>query len=151
MSKRSIIHVRNERDRQQARVWLDRMPLQWKLIFQPPIRTSAQNDRLWAFLDDVSEQATWHGKKYSSEQWKELFSACLAQQEIVPGLEGGIVAFGSRTSEMSPQEMGDLLQLIETWGVQNGVNFRDPRPSAGVRDGVAGAGVSAAPSQRGSA
>jgi len=150
VSKRSLLRVRNERDRQQARVWLDRVPLGWTLIFQPPVRSNAQNDRLWAFLDDVAAQKEWGGKKRSSEDWKDLFTACLRQQEIVPGLEGGIVALGARTSEMSPEEMSDLLQLIETWGVQNNVEFRDtnPRPS-GVSAGEEGAAGSASPAQRG--
>ncbi len=124
--KTERLPIRGEADRAKARKWLDRVPLGWTLVFKPPTRSTDQNRRLWAFLDDIAAQKTWEGKKRPSEQWKDLFSAALKTQEIVRGLEGGIVALGARTSEMSPEEMSDLLQLIETWGVQNQVVFTDP-------------------------
>lgn len=124
-AKTEKLPIRSEADRAKASKWLAKMPLGWTLIFKPPTRSHPQNDRLWAFLDDVALQKEWDGKKRSSEAWKDLFTASLKTQEIVRGLDGGIVALGARTSEMSPQEMSDLLQLIETWGVQNGVVFRD--------------------------
>lgn len=117
--------VRSERDRAKAHKWVDKVPLGWTLVFKPPVRNPQQNARMWAFLDDIALQKEWDGKKRTSEEWKDLFTACLRQQEIVRGLEGGIVALGARTSEMSVEEMGNLLQLIETWGVQNGVKFSD--------------------------
>lgn len=117
--------VHNERERAKAHKWVDKMPLGWTLLFRPPKRSNPQNDRMWAFLGDIALQKEWDGKKRTDEQWKDLFTACLRGQEIVRGLEGGIVALGHKTSEMGEQEMSDLLQFIETWGVQNGVVFRD--------------------------
>jgi hypothetical protein len=56
---------------------------------------------MWALLDDVALQKEWAGKKRPSEHWKDLFTASLRGQELVPNLEGnGFVAFGSKTSEM---------------------------------------------------
>lgn len=124
--KPAKITLHSGRDRAQAAKWLDKCPLGYTLLFKPPTRSNPQNARMWAFLDDIAEQKEWHGKKRSSEDWKALFTASLRGQEITPNLDGtGFVAFGARTSEMSPEEMGDLLQLIETWGVQNGVTFTD--------------------------
>ena len=123
--------IRAERDRAKAHKWVDRVPLGWTLVFKPPARNNEQNARLWAFLDDIALQKEWEGKKRTSENWKDLFTACLRGQEIVRGLEGGIVALGSRTSEMGVEEMSNLLALIEAWGAQNGVVFRDgPTDSA---------------------
>ena len=129
---RHRLPLRNADDRKRALAWLDRaLSLKgWRVEFLPPVRSTDQNRRLWAFLDDIAAQKSWEGKKRSSEAWKDLFSACLKTQEIVRGLEGGIVALGARTSEMSPEEMSDLLQLIETWGAQNGVVFTDPKMEA---------------------
>lgn len=127
--KPAKLTIRSDRDRATAHKWLDKVPNGYTLWFKPPIRSTDQNARLWAFLDDIAAQKEWDGKKRTSEQWKDLFTACLRQQEIVRGLEGGLVAFGARTSEMSPEEMSDLLQLIETWGAQNGVTFTDQVPA----------------------
>lgn len=89
-------------------------------------RSLQQNSRLWAMLDEVSAQVEWYGRKYPSEAWKDLFTAALNQQEIVPGLEGGIVALGARTSHMSKGQLGDLMTFIEAWGAERGVVFADP-------------------------
>lgn len=119
------IPIRSDADRVKARKWIDRVPKGWSVVFKAPVRSLDQNARLWAFLADIAEQKDWDGKKRTAEAWKDLFTAAMRTQEIVRGLEGGIVALGARTSEMSPEEMSDLLQLIETWGAQNGVTFTD--------------------------
>lgn len=127
--------LRNADDKAKVRQWIDRAPLGagWRVEFLPPVRSTDQNARLWAFLDDIAAQKGWEGKKRTSEAWKDLFTAALRTQEIVRGLEGGIVALGARTSEMSPEEMSDLLQLIETWGAQNGVEFTDSLGSVSAK------------------
>lgn len=126
------VTLRDRQDKALAARALERCPWGYRVTFSPPVRSLDQNARLWAFLDDIAEQKEWAGKKRTSEDWKSLFSAALRNQEIVPNLDGnGFVAFGARTSEMSPEEMSDLLQLIETWGVQNGVVFTDSPASPG--------------------
>jgi hypothetical protein len=117
-------------DRTRAQRMIAAAPKGWRVELKPPVRSINQNARLWACLDDVAAQAEWEGHKRSAEAWKELFTACLRQQEIVRGLEGGIVALGARTSEMAPAEMSDLLELIIAWGTQNGVQFSDQGSSA---------------------
>lgn len=93
-------------------------------------RTIPQNSRLWALLTDVARQATWAGKKRTTEEWKDLFTgavkAAAQNLEVVPGLEGGFMILGLRTSEMSVAEMCELQDYIEAWGAQNGVEFSDP-------------------------
>jgi hypothetical protein len=92
-------------------------------------RSIPQNSRLWAMLTDVARQAEWAGKKRTTEQWKDLFSgavkAAAGDLEAVPGLEGGFMILGLRTSEMSVAEMADLQTYIEAWGAQHGVTFSD--------------------------
>ena len=138
--KTERLPVRSADDKRKALRWVEKMPLGWTLVFKPPTRSTDQNRRLWAFLDDIAAQKTWEGKKRTSDAWKDLFSAALKTQEIVRGLEGGIVALGARTSEMSPEEMSDLLALIEAWGAQNGVAFTDTA-SGGERASEPGDGT----------
>ena len=88
--KPAKIILRNGRDRAQAARWLDKCPLGYTLWFKPPVRTNVASAYMWALLDDVAAQKEWDGRKRTSDEWKDLFSACLRQQEIVRGLEGGI-------------------------------------------------------------
>jgi len=89
-------------------------------------RSTEQNSRMWALLTDVSRQVDWYGQKLTPEEWKDVFSASLKKQKAVPGLDGGFVILGQRTSKMSIREMGELMELIEAFGAQKGVRFTAP-------------------------
>lgn len=89
-------------------------------------RSTEQNARMWALLTDVSRQVDWYGQKLTPDEWKDVFSASLKKQKAVPGLDGGFVILGQRTSKMSIREMGELMELIEAFGAQKGVRFTAP-------------------------
>lgn len=89
-------------------------------------RSTEQNARMWALLTDVSRQVDWYGQKLTPEEWKDVFSASLKKQKAVPGLDGGFVILGQRTSKMSIREMADLMTLIEAFGAEQGVRFLAP-------------------------
>mgnify|MGYP006319047957 FL=1 len=89
-------------------------------------RSTEQNARMWALLTDVSRQVDWYGQKLTPDEWKDVFSASLKKQKAVPGLDGGFVILGQRTSKMSIREMGELMELIEAFGVEKGVRFSAP-------------------------
>lgn len=90
-------------------------------------RTSAQNDRLWAMLDDISRQVVWYGAKFSAEDWKDILTASLKKARVVPTIDGdGFVPLGMRTSQMTKAEFGALLDLAEAFGAQQGVQFSAP-------------------------
>lgn len=91
-----------------------------------PTRSLEQNARLWALLHEISEQVNWYGKKLTPEDWKHVFTASLRKLEVVPNLDGtGFVALGMSTSRMSKSELGDLMTLIEAFGAERGVQFRE--------------------------
>ena len=93
------------------------------LTLAPATRSSEQNRRLWAMLRDVSRQVVWHGGKLSEEEWKDIFTAAIKRQKVVPGLDGGFVVCGTRTSQMTKAEMAELQDLIEAFGAQHEVRF----------------------------
>ncbi len=98
-----------------------------KIIVQTAsTRSLDQNSRMWAMLADIAEQVSWHGTKLTPVEWKDVFSASLKRQKAVPGLDGGFVVVGGRTSEMSIREMGDLQELMEAFGAEHGVRFSAP-------------------------
>lgn len=96
------------------------------LTLAPATRSSEQNRRMWAMLRDVSQQVDWHGNKLNEEEWKDVFTAAIKRQKVVPGLDGGFVVCGTRTSKMTKAEMVELLDLIEAFGAQHEVRFSAP-------------------------
>ena len=95
------------------------------LSLAPETRSLAQNARLWAMLTDISKQVDWYGRKLSPDDWKHVFSASLKKQDVVPGIDGGYVVLGLSTSKMTKAEMCDLQTLMESFGAQKSVKFRD--------------------------
>lgn len=129
MGKVAII-LTNDETRDRAIAWVRKAPRGAILTLVETKRTIPQNSKLWPMLTDIARQATWQGKKRSTKVWKDLFTAAVLTAagglEVVPGLEGGIMLVGLRTSEMSVQEMADLITYMEAWGAENGVTFSDP-------------------------
>ena len=89
-------------------------------------RSTEQNSRMWAMLTDVSSQVVWYGQKLQPEEWKDVFSASLRRQKVVPGIDGGFVVLGMRTSKMTVAQMAELMELMEAFGAQQGVRFTAP-------------------------
>lgn len=77
-------------------------------------------------LRDVSRQVVWHGQKLADSEWKDVFTAALKRQKVVPGIDGGFVVLGASTSRMSVAEMAELQELMEAFGSQQGVRFTAP-------------------------
>jgi ketopantoate reductase len=92
---------------------------------RPEKRSDPQNRKMWAMLTEVSEQVEWHGQRLSSEDWKHIFSASLKKQRAVPGLDGGFVVLGQKTSRMTKQELSELIELIHAFGAERNVTFND--------------------------
>ena len=92
---------------------------------QEPSRSLDQNAKLWALLTDVSRQVDWYGQKLTQAEWKDVFSASLKQQKVVPGIDGGFVVCGQHTSKMGKKEFGDLIELIYAFGASHDVMWSD--------------------------
>ncbi|HOD33463.1 MAG TPA: recombination protein NinB [Holophaga sp.] len=112
--------------RQNAAKAVMQAPEGFVVTIQEPTRNLTQNSRLWASLTEVSRQVDWHGNRLTPDEWKDVFSAALKRQKVVPGIDGGFVVIGARTSKMSKREFGELLELVYAFGAQHGVVFKDP-------------------------
>ena len=88
------------------------------------MRSIEQNRLMWANLTDIAEQVDWYGNKLHKEEWKDVLTAALKQQKVVPGIEGGFVVLGARTSKMTVAEMTEMIELSTAFGTQQGVKFR---------------------------
>lgn len=88
-------------------------------------RNLEQNAKLWAVLGDISAQVEWYGKKLTAENWKDVLTAGLERQAVVPGIDGGFVVLGTSTSRMSKKRFSELLELAVAFGTEKGVRWRD--------------------------
>ena len=88
------------------------------------MRSLEQNRLMWANLEDIAQQVVWYGQKLDKQEWKDVLTAGLKKQKIVPGIEGGFVVIGARTSKMTIAEMNELIELSTMFGAQQVVKFR---------------------------
>ena len=88
------------------------------------VRTLEQNARMWAMLTDISQQVEWNGQRLSPEEWKDVFTAALRKQKVVPSLDGdGFVVIGASTRKMTKDEHSALQDLMDAFGAERGVKF----------------------------
>lgn len=127
---RVLFRLINKRERQRAAHFLANAPNGALVEFKRDRRTTDQNSALWARLTDVASQVEWYGQKLTPEDWKDVFTASLRKARVVPGLDAGsFVPLGMRTSDMTKEELSDLLELIAAFGAQHGVRFHDDAES----------------------
>jgi hypothetical protein len=88
-------------------------------------RTREQNDKMWALLADISAQVDWYGQRLEKGEWKDVLTASLKRQKVVPGLDGGFVVLGTSTSSMTIPEMTEMIELAMAFGAEKGVVFSD--------------------------
>lgn len=93
---------------------------------KPRTRSLDANAKMWAMLTDIAKQVEWHGQHLTNEEWKDVLTAALKQQRVVPGLEGGFVVIGARTRNMTVREMSDLIELAYAFGAQHDVKWSEP-------------------------
>ena len=125
---RALLVLHNDAMRAKAIDWIRRAPRETRVTFQGPKRTLDQNSRLWAMLTELSTQLLWHGQRLSTEDWKQVMLASLKQEmRIVPNIHGdGFVQLGRSSSDLSKDEMTDLMTIIEAFAARYGVKMKEP-------------------------
>lgn len=123
---RATFILSHDTARRNAVAYVQNAPNGYVIEVRPRTRSLEQNSRMWALLQEISDQVDWHGRKLTPAEWKIVFSAALKKQEVVPGLDGGFVVLGLSTSRMSVKEMSDLMTLMEAFGVEHNVKFMEP-------------------------
>lgn len=121
---RALIVLGLQSDKAKASKWIEQAPMGTRVEFKAPRRSLDQNSLMWARLTEIAQQVEWYGAKLSAEDWKDVFSASLRKARVVPGIDPGTyVPLGMRTSDMTKEEMGQLLDLIDAFAAERGVSF----------------------------
>lgn len=93
------------------------------------VRTLDQNACLWPCLHDFASQVPWPvtlgtgtTRQITAEELKDVLTAAFEQEtRMAPGLRGGFVMLGARTSQYGKRKMGDFLTFIRAEGNDRGV------------------------------
>ena len=94
--------------------------------------TDKQNRLMWPLLKDLSDQVSWYGEKLEQAEWKDLITVLVSQmqnpereQKSAPGINGGRVYFGVRTSQSSKRYMVEVIEAIYWFGTERNVKFSE--------------------------
>ena len=129
---RALIVVRGAADRDRAAAWSRKAPSGTRIEFKGSKRSLPQNDKMWAMLTDIAQQKEHAGRRYTPDQWKVLFlHACGREVQFIPSLDGAtFIPWGQSSSDLSKEEMSELIEFILKWGTENGVRFHDEQEAA---------------------
>ena len=120
-----ILRPKPNTSRDNAKMMIDCVPDGYVVSIKEGTRSLEQNAMLWAVLNDISKQVKWYGQHLTDYEWKDVLTAALKKEKVVPGINGGFVVLGQRTSKMSKKEFAELLEIAYAFGTQQRVKFKD--------------------------
>lgn len=125
---RALIILSCSADRQRAHNWVEKAPWGTRIEWKAVKRSLPQNDLMWAMLTDIAAQKEHNGRKYTPDQWKVIMLAAVGREvQFIPSLDGKtFIPLGRSSSDLSRDEMGTLIDFMDSWGAENGVTFHGP-------------------------
>ncbi len=130
-NSRRIVHLDSQSNAKLAHSFVDRafQAGGYCVEVKPASRTTEQNDKMWAMIGDIHKAIpVFNGQRMSPDRWKSVFMDALGMEtEYVPKLEGGgFVPVGFKSSRLSKAQFSDLIELIQAFAAQEGVELKEP-------------------------
>ena len=123
---RVLVQIKTDLDRRKIATWAGNVQVGTTVEFRAPRRSLDQNSLMWSLLQQISKEVIWYGQRLSSEDWKDVLTASLRRTRVVPGIDAGtFVPLGMRTSQMTKDELSELIELVYAFGAERGVVFRE--------------------------
>jgi len=124
---RALIILRDQRSRERAAKLCMKAWTGTRVEFKAARRTLPQNSKMWAMLTEISGQVIWNGMRLRPEDWKIMFLNGLHRESlVVPSIDGkGYVDLRYNSSDLTKDEMNQLIELITEFGVRHFVKFKD--------------------------
>lgn len=124
---RYLVVLNTQADREKVLRYVGAAPWGTRVELKAVKRSLPQNDRMWAMLTDIAVQKDHGGRKYTPDQWKVIFLASIGREvQFIPSLDGKtFIPWGQSSSDLSRQEMTDLIEFMFAWGAENGVAFQE--------------------------
>lgn len=126
---RYLVTINSEVERTRALRAIGAAPFGTRLELKAAKRSLPQNDRMWAMLTDIAMQKEHAGRKWRPDEWKALMMhGCKREMQFMPSLDGEtFFPIGFKSSDLTKQEMSDLIEFMFVWGSVNGVVFHDDK------------------------
>jgi len=113
-----------ERQRDFAKSLVSQAPLGYVVTVKPQVRTHEQNDLMWALLTELS-RAKPNGREHTPETWKVLaMHACGHACQFEIGLNGQPFPIGFRSSQLTKEQMSDLIEYIHAYAAEAGLELK---------------------------
>lgn len=131
---RALLILSNKEVRQRAINWVLKAPEGSRVEFKGAQRSLDQNSRLWATLTDIATQADHGGRKYTADQWKVIFLHAMGREvQFIPSLDSKtFIPWGQSSSDLSKEEMSNLLEFIEAWATEHNITLHYT-PGSGLK------------------
>jgi hypothetical protein len=122
--KKNVI-LRGDRQREFAKRLIDEAPENSVVKISPLTRSDAQNDKMWALIEDVMN-AMPEGRQHTKDVWKCIFMNALGHETaFAMGLNNEIFPIGFKSSHLSVRQMSDLIEVIYAYGAKHNVKWSE--------------------------
>lgn len=112
-------------NREFAHRLVDCAPVGSTLKIEKPRRSNAQNAKMWALLTELSA-AKPEGRNHPPHVWKALVMDLADCKPIwEPGLDGGVVCVGYKSSRLSKAEMSDVIEATYEYAARHGIQLKE--------------------------
>jgi hypothetical protein len=104
---------------------IDVAPLGAVVSIRAANRSTAQNDKMWAMIGDVS-RAKPEGRMHTPNIWKcQFMNSCGHKVQFELGLDGLPFPVGFHSSRLTRSQMSDMIEVIAEYGSRHGVEWSD--------------------------
>lgn len=125
------IRLAGPSQRHRAKELIDAAPDRAIVNIKSETRSNEQNSKMWAMLSDIA-RAKPQGRELTADKWKSLFIDAIGiPADWEPGINGGVVNVGYRSSRLTKEEMSDMIEQMYAYGSEHGVEWSEPQEKVG--------------------
>lgn len=146
---RALLVLDGRGEREKAISWIWKAPPGTRVEFKATKRTLSQNDLMWALLTEISQKARHFDVAYTPDEWKVLFMHAAGREvQFIMGLDGKtFIPWGRSSSDLSKDEMTDLIEFILQWAATHGVQLKTQQEAAEEQEADQAAYIPEEPAQ----
>ena len=128
MKNKRIFILRDNTIRSNACQAIKDAPTGYAVSVGEATRSLDQNAAQWPILQAFADQLQWpiNGRMewLTKEDWKDILTAAFKQElaRVAPGLDGGMVLLGQRTSTFGKKQFSDWLEFLHATAVARDVD-----------------------------
>jgi hypothetical protein len=117
--------LRGQPQRNLAKQFIDKAPENSVVKISPLTRSSEQNNKMWALIEDVMN-AMPEGRQHTKEVWKAIFMNALGHETAFAlGINNEIFPIGFKSSQLSVRQMSDLIEVIYSYGAKHNIKWSE--------------------------